>query len=252
MELLTGAPPFPSEGDATAVLIRQVRDPAPALDARWPAAPPALTALLDRCLAKAPEARPSATELRRGLAAVAQAPLPPGIGGASANVNPLPAAGDAATWVLASQLEVPANAVCLELLDGPQVGCARRLEPTEGELLVGWRAAAPLADATQLRGPGTAEATLVSGAPAPAGEVLVLGGAQAREPSGRRVVESGAAVWLEVASDGVHVRQAGPFSRVLLDGQRLPAAKTRLRAGAELTLSPPTGRVRVTLRSALR
>ncbi len=68
-ELVTGAPPF--AGDAATLMQRQVDDiPAPLPPERAPAE---LAAIVARCLAKAPEARPDAPALRAALSAIADA-----------------------------------------------------------------------------------------------------------------------------------------------------------------------------------
>ena len=66
-ELLTGAPPFHGR-PPHAVLTAHLTEPPPPLDGRAPNAPPTLTALVMKCLAKSPADRPqTAEELVRSL-----------------------------------------------------------------------------------------------------------------------------------------------------------------------------------------
>jgi hypothetical protein len=68
MELLTGLPPFPEE--RLRVLIgQQLKETPPRLDARRNA-PKELVVALEECLAKYPDVRPTAADLRRRLAAI--------------------------------------------------------------------------------------------------------------------------------------------------------------------------------------
>jgi eukaryotic-like serine/threonine-protein kinase len=71
-EWLAGRRPF--EGtNATSYLFMHTAEAAPLLLTLVPEAPPALAALVDRCLQKAADARPTAAELARGLAEIAAA-----------------------------------------------------------------------------------------------------------------------------------------------------------------------------------
>ncbi|MEM9970007.1 MAG: hypothetical protein AAF762_02755 [Pseudomonadota bacterium] len=74
--LLIGAPPF-DDPEPIHLLHRVLNDPPPRLRARWPSAPPALEAIVDRCLAKDPGMRyPSASALAADLRAhLAGAPV---------------------------------------------------------------------------------------------------------------------------------------------------------------------------------
>ncbi len=65
-ELVAGVPPF--RGPVTALLVQQLYAPAPRLALVRPDTPSALDELVDRMLAKAPEARPSAEAVRHRLA----------------------------------------------------------------------------------------------------------------------------------------------------------------------------------------
>jgi serine/threonine protein kinase len=67
LTLLSGRPPFEGE-NASQVLVGHCRKPPPRLDERVPGAPAGLAEVVDRCLAKTPEERPSAVELRALLA----------------------------------------------------------------------------------------------------------------------------------------------------------------------------------------
>jgi hypothetical protein len=72
-ELLTGRPPY--DGPTFyAVAVRHVREPVPDVLAARPDCPPALASLVERCLAKAPEERPSAAEAAAQLTAIAEEP----------------------------------------------------------------------------------------------------------------------------------------------------------------------------------
>jgi hypothetical protein len=73
-ELLTGRPPY--DGPTFyAVAVRHVREPVPDVRASRPDCPPALAELVERCLAKAPEERPTAAEAATRLTAIAEEPL---------------------------------------------------------------------------------------------------------------------------------------------------------------------------------
>ena len=63
-ELASGAPPFVSRSFAE-LAVRHAHDPPPRLEG----VPPALSAMVDRCLAKDPAARPPVTELAAAIAA---------------------------------------------------------------------------------------------------------------------------------------------------------------------------------------
>jgi eukaryotic-like serine/threonine-protein kinase len=72
-ECLTGRPPY--EGETFyAVAVRHVREPVPDVGAARPDCPPELARLVERCLAKAPEERPTASEAAAKLIAIAEAP----------------------------------------------------------------------------------------------------------------------------------------------------------------------------------
>lgn len=86
--LLTGAPPFEAE-TPLAVLQRHVSDPPQGLRARRPDVPAALEATVLAMLAKDPAARPSATDVRDALAAVA-GPGTPGHAAPTTPTAPLP------------------------------------------------------------------------------------------------------------------------------------------------------------------
>jgi eukaryotic-like serine/threonine-protein kinase len=80
-ELLTARPPYGGE-TFYAVAVRHVREPVPDVCAARPDCPPELAALVERCLAKAPEERPTAAAAAAELTAIAEAPavaLPPAV-----------------------------------------------------------------------------------------------------------------------------------------------------------------------------
>jgi hypothetical protein len=73
-ELLSGRPPY--DGPTFyAVAVRHVREPVPDVRAARPDCPPALSELVERCLAKSPEERPSAAEAATQLTAIAEEPV---------------------------------------------------------------------------------------------------------------------------------------------------------------------------------
>jgi eukaryotic-like serine/threonine-protein kinase len=74
-ELLTARPPYAGE-TFYAVAVRHVREPVPDVRAARPDCPPELAALVERCLAKAPEERPTAAEAAAELTKLAEAPSP--------------------------------------------------------------------------------------------------------------------------------------------------------------------------------
>jgi serine/threonine-protein kinase len=69
-QCLSGKPPFTAES-ALAVMHDQIHETPPDLAARAPDAPPALAALVMQCLARDPEARPTAAALATRLGALA-------------------------------------------------------------------------------------------------------------------------------------------------------------------------------------
>jgi serine/threonine-protein kinase len=75
-ELLTGAPPYDGV-NAVAVAMRHVNDPVPRVREGAPNCPPGLAALVEGCLAKEPERRPSATALAGALEREARSPVQP-------------------------------------------------------------------------------------------------------------------------------------------------------------------------------
>ena len=74
-ELLAGEPPYDGE-TLVVVALRHVEDPVPAVLERRPDCPPRLARLVDRCLAKAPEERPTAGQAARELQACLDELLP--------------------------------------------------------------------------------------------------------------------------------------------------------------------------------
>lgn len=104
---LTGRPPFPGDS-ALAVLQRHAREQPPRLGEQARGVPPELDALVARMLAKDPEQRGTAAQVRDGLAAVA------GLG-SLAGIEPLPAADEPAG--LDPQATLPA----VTMLPGPAV-----------------------------------------------------------------------------------------------------------------------------------
>ena len=75
-ELLTGRPPY--EGPTFyAVAVRHVREPVPDVRAARPDCPPELASVIERCLAKASEERPTAAEVAAELTAIADQPTYP-------------------------------------------------------------------------------------------------------------------------------------------------------------------------------
>jgi len=171
-QALAGAPPF--DGEPMALLRQQVVDPPPRLDEVAPGAPPALAALVARCLAKRSEERLDAAACREALrtavpdagwgdgsaaerfqAAATQA-FPP-LDGATATGERAPAGEAPATRASAPVAEpagpgrahVHALALTLGVLSGPDRGALTVL-PAAGRVLAG---AGPGADLV-VRGPG--------------------------------------------------------------------------------------------------
>jgi serine/threonine-protein kinase len=75
-ELVTGTPPY-DDVNAVAVAMRHVNDPVPRVRDARPECPAELAELIERCLAKEPEARPSAADVAAELERLAIEDPPP-------------------------------------------------------------------------------------------------------------------------------------------------------------------------------
>jgi hypothetical protein len=122
-ELLTGAPPFQGDGPV-AIAFKHVNDAPEAPSSLEPSIPPALDAVLLRCLAKDPTARPAdgsalAAELRRALAPD---------GESTVAIGPIVAAGPATEVLPAAPLagtDAGATAIAPAAVPAPAAAVAR-------------------------------------------------------------------------------------------------------------------------------
>ena len=130
-ELLVGSPPYDGV-NAVAIAMRHVNDPVPEVRAARPDCPPELAALVERCLAKAPGARPSAAGLAGELERLARvAPV-----GEPEPERP-PEPGEEQTMVISRRAPAPARRSRRRLIAGLAVAAALALAAIAAALLLG-------------------------------------------------------------------------------------------------------------------
>jgi len=143
-QLLSGRLPFDGEV-ATAVLVAHATRPAPSLASVAPDVPRAVAAVIDRCLAKDPEARPATGEALADALGAALAQAEVAAGSAPAGGIVLTETQAAALWQRAAQLQADAMHR-LERRDiAPaltEAGAARGATPADGYRLEHVQAAA--------------------------------------------------------------------------------------------------------------
>jgi serine/threonine protein kinase len=114
-ELLTGEPPFKT-ANSMEMLASHVLKPPPKVSTRRPELDPQFSGLVDRCLGKRPEGRPSAEDLTRALLPALKSPIewpPPGLE---------PLRGFGATWArIAGVVALTATLFFIELMIQPSV-----------------------------------------------------------------------------------------------------------------------------------